>query len=112
VAYLEARREFEKTFPRQWAPFDAFFAHVLHALKVVGPDHVGISGDFDGGGGVEGFDDVTGAPRITAGLIAAGYSETDIAKIWGGNVLRVLRAAEAAVAKPPPAALSTSSGVK
>lgn len=94
--YLAARREFERKFPRQLAPFDAFFAHVLHALKVVGPDHVGISGDFDGGGGVEGFDGVADAPRITAALVAAGYGEADIAKIWGGNALRVLRAAEAA----------------
>jgi membrane dipeptidase len=100
AAYLAARRDFEQKFPRQRAPFDAFFAHVLHALKIVGPDHVGISGDFDGGGGVEGFDDVTGAPRITADLVAAGYSEADIAKVWGGNVLRVLRAAETAVATP------------
>lgn len=96
AAYLEARRELEKKYPRPLAPFDAFFAHVLHALKVVGPDHVGISGDFDGGGGVEGFNDVTGAPRITAALLAAGYGEADIAKIWSGNALRVLRAAEAA----------------
>lgn len=94
--YLAARREFERKFPRQLAPFDAFFAHVLHALKLVGPDHVGISGDFDGGGGVEGFDGVADAPRITAALVAAGYGEADIAKIWGGNALRVLRAAEAA----------------
>lgn len=98
--YLAARRELERKFPRQLAPFDAFFAHVLHALKVVGPDHVGISGDFDGGGGVEGFDGVADAPRITTALLAAGYSEADIAKIWGGNVLRVLRAAEEMAAPP------------
>jgi membrane dipeptidase len=104
AAYLVARREFEKKFPRPLAPFDAFFAHVLHALKVVGPDHVGISGDFDGGGGVEGFDDVSDAPRITAALVAAGYTEGDITKIWGGNVLRVLRAAEAAAANAKPSA--------
>jgi membrane dipeptidase len=101
AAYLAMRREFDRKFPRQLAPFDAFIAHVLHALKVVGPDHVGISGDFDGGGGVEGFDDVTGAPRITAAILAAGYTEADLGKIWSGNVLRLLRAAEAGADKSP-----------
>ncbi len=99
-SYLAARRDFERKFPRQLATFEAFMAHVLHALKVVGPDHVGISGDFDGGGGVEGFDDVTGAPRISAALLAAGYTEADLGKIWSGNVLRLMRAAEAAAKKP------------
>ena len=103
AAYLAARRDFEKKFPRQLASFEAFMAHVLHALEVVGPDHVGISGDFDGGGGVQGFDDVTEAPRITEALLAAGCTEADLAKLWGGNVLRLLRAAEAAAQKTPPA---------
>lgn len=97
--YLAARLDLERRFPRPLAPFDAFFAHVLHALKVAGPDHVGISGDFDGGGGVEGFNEISDAPRITAALLAAGYGEADVAKIWGGNVLRVLRAAEAAAGR-------------
>ena len=100
AAYMDARREFEKKFPKALAPFDAFMAHILHALKIVGPDHIGICGDFDGGGGVEGYNDVTGAPRISAALLAAGYTEADLAKIWGGNALRLLRAAEAAAEKP------------
>jgi len=73
-------------------------------LKLVGPDHVGMSGDFDGGGGVEGFMDVTGAPNITAALLAAGYTEADLAKIWGGNVIRLLRAAEEHARKSAPSA--------
>jgi membrane dipeptidase len=52
---------------------------------------------------VQGFDDVTEAPRITEALLAAGYTEADLAKLWGGNVLRLLRAAEAAAQKTPPA---------
>lgn len=92
--YQRARAELERKYPAPRAPFDAFMAHMLHVLELVGPDHVGMSGDFDGGGGVEGFNDVTGAPNITAALLAAGYSEADIAKIWGGNVLRLLRQAE------------------
>lgn len=92
--FLAARAELEKKHPMPLATFDQFMAHVRHALKVVGPDHVGISGDFDGGGGVEGFMDVTGSPRITAALLADGWTAEDIARIWGGNVLRLLRAAE------------------
>lgn len=94
VEFQAARAELEKKFPTPRAPFDAFMAQVLHVLKLVGPDHVGMSGDFDGGGGLEGFMDVTGAPNITAALLAAGYTETDLAKIWGGNVIRLLRSAE------------------
>lgn len=92
--YQAARAELDNKFPVPRAPFDAFMAQVLHVLKLVGPDHVGMSGDFDGGGGVEGYMDVTGAPNITAALLAAGYSEADVAKIWGGNVIRLLRIAE------------------
>lgn len=74
--------------------FDDFLAHLFHALKVVGPEHVGIGLDWDGGGGVRGMEDVTAIPRITDALLKAGYSEADIAKIWSGNVLRVLKAAD------------------
>jgi len=49
---------------------------------------------MDGGGGVVGMEDVTGYPKITAALLKAGYNRDDLGKIWGGNVLRVLRQAE------------------
>jgi membrane dipeptidase len=71
-------------------------AHLLHALKVAGVDHVGVGIDFDGGGGVTGLNDATDYPRITERLLKEGYTEADLAKIWSGNVLRLLRAAEAA----------------
>lgn len=102
--YLKARAELERQYPMPMATFDQYMAHVLHALKVAGPDHVGFSGDFDGGGGVEGLMDVTGAPRITERILAAGYTEADVKKFWSGNALRVLKVAEdyaAAHAKPP-----------
>ena len=70
-------------------------AHLLHALKVVGADHVGIGLDWDGGGGVIGLEDVSGLPRITDALRKAGYRDADIAKIWSGNLLRVMAAAQA-----------------
>ncbi len=97
---LARRREIDRLYPDTDRPtFDDFMAHMLHALKVVGPDHVGIGLDWDGGGGVVGLEDVVDLPKITAALLKAGYSETDIQKIWSGNVLRVLAAAEAAKGK-------------
>lgn len=70
--------------------------HIDHAVQVAGIDHVGIASDFDGGGGVGGWDDASTTPAVTAELIRRGYSESDIAKIWGGNLLRVMREVEAA----------------
>ncbi|QOT72197.1 MULTISPECIES: dipeptidase [Sphingobium] len=93
---LAKRQEIDRLYPEtDRATFDDFMAHMLHALKVVGPDHVGIGLDWDGGGGVVGLEDVVDLPRITAALLKAGYSEADVQKIWSGNVLRVLAAAEA-----------------
>lgn len=97
---LKKRQEIDRLYPETDRPtFDDFMAHMLHALKVVGPDHVGIGADWDGGGGVVGMEDVVDLPKITAALLKAGYSESDVAKIWSGNVLRVLAAAEAGKAK-------------
>ena len=73
-----------------------FADHIDHAVEVAGIDHVGLSGDFDGGGGVQGWDGAEESANVTAELLARGYSEEDLAKLWGGNVLRVMRAAEAA----------------
>ncbi|WP_419144937.1 dipeptidase [Novosphingobium album (ex Hu et al. 2023)] len=96
-AMLAKRREIDAKYPETDKPtFDDFMKHLLHALQVVGPDHVGIGMDWDGGGGVVGLEDVSGLPKITAALLKAGYSKDDVAKIWGGNVLRVLRQVEAA----------------
>jgi membrane dipeptidase len=85
----------EAKYPESKATFDDFMKHMLHALKVAGVDHVGIGADMDGGGGVVGMEDITGYPKITAALLAAGYTKDDLAEIWGGNVLRVMRQAEA-----------------
>jgi membrane dipeptidase len=92
----------EKDFPAPRASFDDYMQHLLHALKLVGPEHVGIGADWDGGGGVTGMEDVSEIPKISQRLLAAGYSQADLAKIWSGNVLRVLRAVEK-LATPPAA---------
>lgn len=92
-------RELDKTAPVQNADFETFMRNMLHVLKIAGPDHVCMGADWDGGGGVKGFEDITALPKVTQRLVAAGYSEKDIAKIWSGNVLRLMRAADAAKAK-------------
>jgi membrane dipeptidase len=94
-AYVRERRAIEARHPVPRATMNDLMEHILHTLKLVGPDHVGIGLDLDGGGGVTGLDDVEGIPEITRRLIAAGYSESDLAKIWSGNVLRLLREADA-----------------
>lgn len=94
----------DDAYPNWRGSFEDYMANILHVLKVVGPDHVGIGADWDGGGGVRGFDSVAELPRITARLRAEGYSEADLAKIWGGNVLRLMSQAEAYSQSLKPAA--------
>ena len=71
---------------------------MLHAIRVMGVDHVGLGADWDGGGGVIGMEDITALPRISARLRREGLSERDIAKIMGGNLLRVMRQVQAGAA--------------
>lgn len=92
-------RDIDRRHGRRRATFDDFMRHLLHAIKVAGIDHVGISGDLDGGGGVTGLDSVADYPRITAALLKQGFIPEDIAKIWGGNALRVLDEVQA-IAEP------------
>ena len=66
-----------------------FVNHIDHAVKVAGIDHVGISSDFDGGGGINGWRDASETFNVTLELVKRGYSEDDIRKLWGGNTLRV-----------------------
>ncbi len=80
--------------PEKLATIDDFLRHLYHAIDVAGVDHVGVGLDYDSGGGVIGLEDVSKYGNITLALVRKGYSESDIAKIWGGNALRVLRAAE------------------
>ena len=64
--------------------------HLEHAIDIMGIDHVGIGTDFDGDGGVRGMRDASDIQQFTRQLLRRRYSETDIAKIWGGNWLRVM----------------------
>ena len=67
-----------------------FVNHIDYAVKLIGIEHVGISSDFDGGGGIEGYDNATESFNVTLELVRRGYSEKDIIALWGGNVLRVM----------------------
>ena len=60
-------------------------------MKLIGIEQVGIGTDFDGGGGIKGFNNHAEAKNVTEELLNRGYSEEDINKIWGGNLLRVWR---------------------
>ncbi len=93
-SYMNERHAIEAKYPLPRASLDDVMNHMLHVLKLVGADHVGIGLDLDGGGGVAGMEDAGDLPEITKRLVAAGYGENDLAKIWGGNALRVLAAAE------------------
>ena len=67
-----------------------FIDHVDYLVNYIGIDHVGISSDFDGGGGIEGWSDASETTNVTAELVKRSYSEKDIEKLWGANLLRVL----------------------
>lgn len=92
-AYREARAKIDDRFPG--ATLSDFVDHIDYAVDLVGIDHVGISSDFDGGGGLTGWDDASETFNVTLELVKRGYSEDEIRKLWGGNLLRVWRDVEA-----------------
>ncbi|MGH9816581.1 MAG: dipeptidase, partial [Candidatus Acidiferrales bacterium] len=86
------RREYQERMPK--VKWELIVDHMDHAVKVAGVDHVGLGSDFDGATMPEGMDDVTHLPKITEALLQRGYSENDIVKILGGNLLRVMEQVE------------------
>jgi len=85
--WQQGQAEIDRQFPL--ATVKDFIDQVDYAVRTIGIDHVGISSDFDGGGGITGWNDASESLNITRELVARGYTEQDIAKIWGGNLLRV-----------------------
>ena len=69
--------------------------HIDHIIKIAGIDHVGIGCDFDGGGGIEGVFDASEVMNITIEMVRRGYTEEQITKIWGGNLIRVFNDVQA-----------------
>lgn len=84
----------EENYPQVLASVSDVCDHIDHMVKVAGIDHVGIGTDFDGGGGVNGCNDVSQMGNITLELVKRGYTEQQIRKIWGGNLMRVMRQVE------------------
>jgi len=76
-----------------------FVNHIDYIVNLIGIDHVGISSDFDGGGGIEGWDDASETFNVTLELVKRGYTEDEIAKLWGGNLMRVLDEVQATAKK-------------
>ena len=76
-----------------------FVNHIDYLVKKIGINHVGISSDFDGGGGIVGWNDASETMNITDALRERGYSDSEIEKLWGGNLLRVLDKVQAVAAK-------------
>ncbi|TFI58234.1 membrane dipeptidase [Sphingomonas parva] len=91
----------DATHPYTTANFELYMKSLLHTIAVMGVDHVGLGADWDGGGGVLGMEDVSALPLITARLRKEGFKDADIAKIMGGNLLRVMRAVQAQAEKAP-----------
>ncbi len=82
-------QEINERFPLSRADVGDLVDHIDHVKSVVGVDYVGIGTDFDGGGGIDGCDDVSGMFHVTEELLRRGYNDEEIEKIWGGNFMRV-----------------------
>jgi membrane dipeptidase len=98
----EARESIKKLndmFPAPLANVKNVVDHIDHIVNVAGIDHVGIGCDFDGGGGIEGVFDASEVMNITIELVRRGYSEDQIEKIWGGNLIRVFKEVQAIAEK-------------
>ena len=93
----ERRAEYDKRLaeldaklpPAPRANVKDFVDHIDYAVKLIGIDHVGISSDFDGGGGIDGWNSAAEAFNVTLELVRRGYAEQQIGKLWSGNLLRV-----------------------
>jgi membrane dipeptidase len=91
----EAFAELFRANPWPTAPLDVLLDHFDHAIRVAGPDHVGLGADWDGVASMpEGLEDVSRLPALTAGLVERGHSRKTIEKVLGGNVLRAMAANE------------------
>jgi membrane dipeptidase len=93
--YLARQADIDKKFPPPpRATVKDFVDHIDYAVKLIGLDHVGISSDFDGGGGVAGWNDASETFNVTLELVRRGYTEAQIGKLWSGNLLRVMEQVE------------------
>lgn len=95
AAYQKRMDEINRRYPPPpRATVAEFVNHIDYAVKLIGIEHVGISSDFDGGGGVDGWSNASETFNVTLELVKRGYTEEQIAMIWGGNLLRVMEQVE------------------
>lgn len=97
-AYQEGMKRLDREYPL--ATLDDYLDHIQHAVAVAGIDHVGIASDFDGGGGIQGWNDASETRNVTAGLRKRGFTDAQIAQLWSGNLLRVWHEVELAAQAP------------
>ncbi|MGB3811305.1 MAG: dipeptidase [Parvibaculum sp.] len=86
--FAKSVAELDRTFPR--AGVSDLVDHIDYAVKLIGIDHVGIASDFQGGGGIEGWANAGETLNVTKELVKRGYSQEQIGKLWGGNLMRVM----------------------
>lgn len=94
--YYARRAEIDLQWPR--ASVKELADHIDYAVKLIGIDHVGIASDFNGGGGLVGWNNARETLNVTLELVRRGYTEDHIARLWGGNLLRVMEEVEAVAA--------------
>ena len=95
AAYRLKLAELDAKFPPSpRATVSDFVDHIDYVVKVIGIEHAGISSDFDGGGGIVGFNNASESFNVTLELVRRGYGEKDIIAMWGGNLLRVMEQVE------------------
>ena len=99
VALRAKYQEINEKYPNPPATVKHVVDHIDHIIKIAGIDHVGIGCDFDGGGGIEGVFDASEVMNITVELVRRGYTEEQIEKIWGGNLIRVFKDVQAVAEK-------------
>jgi len=92
VKIIKSSQDRKSDINAAYPPVDVkdFVNHIDYMVELIGLDHVGISSDFDGGGGVLGWKDASETFNVTLELVRRGYSEEEVAKLWGQNLLRVL----------------------
>ena len=91
AAYEERLTEIDQQFPGEPpATVKDLVDHIDYVVKLLGIDHVGIASDFDGGGGIVGWNDASETVNVTIELVRRGYTEAQIEKLWSGNLLRVM----------------------
>jgi membrane dipeptidase len=95
TALRKAFNDLNEKYPNPPANVEHVVDHIDHIVAVAGIDHVGIGCDFDGGGGIDGVFDASEVMNITIELVRRGYTEEEIEKIWGGNLIRVFRDVQA-----------------